>query len=135
MRFSLLAVLVGAAALSACDASVDTCPDTGLVTVADSVLGTGQPASGSFTVDYVGRLAADNTVFDSGRISNSNVIQGFRQGVTGRAATDSAPAIAPMRPGGIRRIFIPANFGYGPFEVGPIPACSDLIFDVTLIDP
>ena len=136
MRAFLLAASL--LALAACDAApgVASCPDTGVVTVADSVVGTGQPASGGFTVDYVGRLAADGSVFDQGRLVNRNVITGFRQGVVGRAATDDAPAIAPMRPGGIRSIFIPATFGYGAQGAGDvIPPCADLIFDVILIEP
>ena len=134
----LAACLLLGLAAAGCDSGgtlPTTCPDTGLVTVADSVIGVGQEASGGFTVDYVGRLASDNTIFDRGQIANRQVIVGFQQGVTGRAATASAPAIAPMRPDGIRRIFIPARFGYGSIPNGPIPACSDLIFEVTLLDP
>lgn len=135
MRLALVPFALAALAFAACDSAVTSCPDTGIVTVADSVVGTGQPASGGFEADYIGRLASNGTVFDQGRLNNVNVIRGFQQGVTGRAATDDAPAITPMRPGGIRRIFIPANFAYGPNPVGPIPACSDLIFDVSLIQP
>lgn len=138
--FLLFAALTAAATLAACDSTpgATTCPDTGVVTVADSSIGTGQPASGGFTATYVGRLAADGSVFDQGtNVRFSNVIPGFRQGVTGRTATEDTPAIAPMRANGGRRlIFIPASFGYGAQGASDvIPSCADLIFDVTLIEP
>lgn len=141
MRLVLLSAVVGLAALlAACDSNTvdNSCPGTGLVTVVDSVVGTGQEASGSFVASYVGRLAATGDTFDVGtRVQFSSTVAGFRQGVTGRAATGDAPAIAPMRAnGGIRRIFVPANFGYRRTGVPDvIPSCADLIFDVELIDP
>ncbi len=141
MRLPLFALFLGTAALAACDSNpTTTCPSSdALVTVADSVLGAGQPASGLVTVDYEGRLVSTGSTFDQGsnvQFNLSSVILGFRQGIGGRAATDDAPAIAPMRPGGIRRITIPANYAYGAFPPSAaIPQCADLSFDVRLIDP
>ncbi|HEX8297809.1 MAG TPA: FKBP-type peptidyl-prolyl cis-trans isomerase, partial [Rubricoccaceae bacterium] len=75
---------------------------------------------------------------------------GFRLGIGGTAAFPEAqiPDIAPMRLGSRRIITIPPNLGYGGRPLTDqfgnvilnsagtplIPACSTLIFDVTLVD-
>ncbi len=81
-------------------------------------------------VHYEGRLR-DGTVFDSSRkrgepatfrVGVGQLIKGWEQGVPG------------MRVGGIRRLFIPAELGYGERGVRPmIPGGSELIFDVELL--
>src|SRR5262245_2456331 len=81
-------------------------------------------------VRYTGWLssttAAENkgSQFDSGTFTftvGQGVIQGFSQGVTG------------MRVGGLRRVVIPPNLGYGSQPNGPIPANSTLIFEIELL--
>ena len=76
-------------------------------------------------VNYIGYLAASGVVFDQGMqspLSVSGVIPGFSQGLQMMAKT------------GIARFCIPAAMGYGAQASGPIPANSDLVFQVELVD-
>lgn len=83
------------------------------------------------TVFYAGWLASDGTLFDSNYVgrtpatstfNTSGVIAGFREGLIG------------MRPGGVRRLYIPSNLGYGSDGSGSsIPPDSDLIFEIKVI--
>lgn len=82
-------------------------------------------------VNYVGKLT-DGTEFDKGErvpMSLDQVVPGFAQGIT------------KMKKGGKYRITIPAAMAYGAEEkrnpqTGQvvIPANSDLVFDVDLVD-
>jgi len=76
-------------------------------------------------VNYIGYLAATGAVFDQGMHATfpvAGVIPGFSQGLQ----------MVPK--GGIARFCIPAAMGYGAQAAGPIPANSDLVFQVELID-
>ena len=83
---------------------------------------------GTVTVHYTGWLT-DGTKFDSSvdrgqpiSFPLSGVIQGWQEGIPG------------MKPGGVRRLKIPANLGYGARGAGrAIPPNATLIFDVELI--
>jgi FKBP-type peptidyl-prolyl cis-trans isomerase len=84
----------------------------------------------SITVNYVGWLASNGEVFDQSFSRGdsgftftvgSGVIEGWSQGVVG------------MEIGEVRRLMIPAALAYGSSDNGPIPANSDLYFDVELI--
>jgi FKBP-type peptidyl-prolyl cis-trans isomerase len=98
----------------------------------DVVVGNGDEArSGQkVTVHYTGWLT-NGEQFDSSRTRNSpfafglgkgQVIKGWDQGVAG------------MRVGGQRRLFIPADLGYGARGAPPvIPPNAKLIFDVELL--
>ncbi len=95
--------------------------------------GTGAEASVSSMVDvnYAGYLTNGGR-FDTSCPANRTVmrftlgrremIPGFELGVLG------------MRPGGVRRLIIPAELGYRDVPTGPIPPNSTLIFDVQLVD-
>lgn len=75
-------------------------------------------------IGYEGRLA-DGTVFDANpraALPVSGVITGFAQG------------LQMMQKGGRYRLHIPAALGYGANDAGPIPANSDLVFTVDMID-
>jgi peptidylprolyl isomerase len=99
----------------------------------DKKVGTGAEAKATSTVkvQYTGALAKDGAIFDStatrggepAEFSLEQVVKGFQQGITG------------MKVGGERRIFIPAALGYANESPSPdIPADSDLVFDVTLVE-
>jgi len=82
-------------------------------------------ADDTVLVNYIGYLAATGAVFDQGMHSAlpaNQVIPGFSQGLqmTGR--------------NGVVRLCIPSALGYGAQESGPIPANSDLVFQVEVID-
>jgi FKBP-type peptidyl-prolyl cis-trans isomerase len=95
--------------------------------------GTGAEAAAGRTVAvrYTGWLystsAADNKgrQFDSGTFNftvGQGVIQGFSMGVTG------------MRVGGVRRVVIPPNLGYGAAGSPPtIPGNATLLFEIELL--
>jgi len=82
-------------------------------------------ASDGVKVNYIGYLAATGEVFDQGMDAEFpvvGVIPGFSEGLqlTGK--------------GGVTRLCIPAALGYGERATGPIPANSDLVFQVELVD-
>lgn len=99
----------------------------------DIKVGTGAEAraGSSVTVHYVGTLTS-GAKFDSSRDRNEGfsfrlgagqVIKGWDQGVAG------------MRVGGIRKLTIPPELGYGARGFPPvIPPNSTLIFEVELLD-
>lgn len=96
----------------------------------DVVTGTGDPvATGdSITIFYTGWLL-NGQVFDSRRspspaitFSLASLIQGWQQGIPG------------MKPGGIRRLYIPAALAYGANGSPPsIPANADIVFEIKVI--
>ncbi|MEY3219200.1 MAG: hypothetical protein RIT27_557 [Pseudomonadota bacterium] len=101
--------------------------------IEDVVVGAGAEAiSGKrVTVHYVGTLT-DGSKFDSSRdrgqgftfnLGAGQVIRGWDQGVAG------------MKIGGIRKLTIPPELGYGARGFPPvIPANSTLIFEIELLD-
>ena len=101
--------------------------------VDDVKVGTGAEATAgkSVTVHYVGTLT-DGSKFDSSRDRNQGftfrlgagqVIQGWDRGVAG------------MKVGGVRKLTIPPEMGYGARGFGSvIPPNSTLIFEVELLD-
>ena len=85
-----------------------------------------KPTQGDVSlVNYIGYLATTGAVFDQGMRSPlpvNGVIPGFSQGLQMLART------------GVARFCIPAAMGYGSQASGPIPANSDLVFQVELLD-
>lgn len=102
------------------------------LTCIDYVVGTGATvtsAQATVTVQYVGALASNGVIFDSSfdtgqplTIQLIQVIKGWGEGLLG------------MKVGGMRRLFIPAQYGYGQQALQGIPANSDLVFDVRLVN-
>ena len=85
------------------------------------------PESATVYVHYTGWLK-NGTVFDSSvkrgepiEFGLSEVIPGWTQGIPG------------MKPGGIRRLYIPYDMAYGDRGQREIPPRSDLIFEVKLL--
>lgn len=99
---------------------------TGLgYTVLRAGTGAKPAAADTVLVNYIGYLATTGAVFDQGMQSPlpvGGVIPGFAQGLQMMARSS------------IVRLCIPAAMGYGAQESGPIPASSDLVFQVELLD-
>lgn len=82
-------------------------------------------ADATVLVNYIGYLTATGAVFDQNMqtpMPVGEVIPGFSQG------------LQLLSRGGILRLCIPASMGYGAQASGPIPANSDLVFQVELLD-
>lgn len=101
------------------------------IEIYDEQVGTGATAKAGQTVTahYVGYLT-DGKKFDSSvdrgtpfsfKLGAGDVIKGWDQGIVG------------MKVGGIRRLVISPELGYGAQAMGPIPANSTLIFEVQLV--
>lgn len=102
--------------------------------IEDIKTGTGAEAKSGqrVSVHYVGTLKSDGSKFDSSRdrgqpftfnLGAGQVIKGWDQGVAG------------MKVGGLRKLTIPPELGYGAHGYPPvIPANSTLVFEVELID-
>ena len=84
------------------------------------------PAAGDYVlINYIGYLASSGEVFDQAMrtpMPVDGVITGFSEG------------LKSMPRGSIARFCIPAALGYGDKPSGPIPANSDLVFQVELLD-
>lgn len=100
--------------------------------IEDLKVGTGAEAKAGHpvSVHYTGWLT-DMKKFDSSKDRNKpfvfelgggQVIKGWDEGVQG------------MKVGGVRRLTIPPEKGYGARAVGPIPANATLIFEVELLN-
>jgi FKBP-type peptidyl-prolyl cis-trans isomerase FkpA len=82
-------------------------------------------ADATVLVHYIGYLSTTGAVFDQGMqtpMPVGGVIPGFSQG------------LQLLSKGGIVRLCIPAAMGYGSQAAGSIPANSDLVFQVELLD-
>jgi FKBP-type peptidyl-prolyl cis-trans isomerase len=81
-------------------------------------------------IHYTGWLTDDKgTKFDSSvdrgekaEFPLGNLIKGWQEGIPG------------MKPGGVRRLKIPADLGYGEKARGKIPANSTLVFEIELFE-
>lgn len=102
------------------------------VVIDDRKLGSGQAAKNGDRVGmrYIGKLKADNKVFDENKkgkpftfkVGSGEVIKGWDIGIAG------------MQVGGERRITIPAHLAYGSKKLPGIPSNSTLIFDIKMVD-
>lgn len=76
-------------------------------------------------INYIGYLAATGAVFDQAMqtpMPVSDVIPGFTEG------------LKLLGKGGVFRLCLPSALAYGAQGTGPIPANSDLVFQVELLD-
>ena len=81
----------------------------------------------SVTVHYKGTLT-NGTVFDSSYERGAPATFGVNQVIPGWTE-----ALQLMKPGDQWLLYLPANIAYGPQSMGGIPANSDLIFQVHLL--
>lgn len=85
-----------------------------------------KPGKGDFVlVNYIGYLGATGAVFDQNTtapLGLDGVIPGFAEG------------LQMMPRGATYRFCIPAALGYGAQGAGTIPANSDLVFQIELVD-
>ncbi len=106
-------------------------PNVEELKIEDIKVGTGGEAKAGdrVSVHYVGTFA-DGRKFDSSRdrseafefvLGAGGVIKGWDQGVAG------------MKVGGLRKLAVPPELGYGPNDYGPIPGNSTLYFEVELL--
>jgi FKBP-type peptidyl-prolyl cis-trans isomerase FkpA len=76
-------------------------------------------------INYIGYLAASGQTFDQATrapLPVDEVVAGFSEGVK----------LIPT--GAVYRLCIPASLGYGARAAGEIPANSDLVFQVEVLD-
>lgn len=100
--------------------------------IIDIEVGTGdevQPGA-TITAHYTGALCKNGIIFQSSHDFGKPITFGLNQVI--RGWTDGVPG---MRVGGWRRLVIPAAQAYGDRSPSPnIPANSDLVFDIELVD-
>jgi peptidylprolyl isomerase len=97
----------------------------------DHVVGTGAaPLKCQIvTIEYVGTLA-NGTKFDASADHGGSYT--FQFGI-GRVVQGMDEGISTMKVGGKRTLYIPSALAYGTQGYGPIPANTDIVFDVTLL--
>jgi FKBP-type peptidyl-prolyl cis-trans isomerase len=134
----LIAVMasVGGSERTMSDGSDGSAGDPGLKQISPGVQyrdireGQGEPCppGAKVKIHYTGWLP-DGTVFDSSKdrgqpatFDLDGLIQGWQEGIPG------------MKPGGIRKLVIAPEKGYGSQAKGKIPANSTLIFEVELLE-
>jgi peptidylprolyl isomerase len=87
-------------------------------------------AGATITAHYTGALCANGTIFQSSHDFGRSITFGLNQVIKGW--THGVPG---MKVGGMRRLIIPAEMAYGAASPSPnIPANSDLVFDIELVD-
>ena len=97
----------------------------------DIVTGCGatvQP-SATVTVNYTGWLK-DGKMFDSSLKAGGAP---FQANLSGGVIPGWQTGIVGMKVGGVRRLIIPPDLGYGASGQGPIPPNATLVFDVALV--
>lgn len=77
-------------------------------------------------MDYEGKLAVNDTVFDSTTGKEPAILS------PGRVIPGFAQALCKLKEGSKASFLIPSELGYGPREMGPIPANSPLVFTVDI---
>jgi FKBP-type peptidyl-prolyl cis-trans isomerase len=126
-----LCIIIASVIISGC-CGPKTIGSTKGLTVEDSKIGSGKEArdGSKITVHYVGTLM-DGTKFDSSRDKNRPfsfvlgdgvVIEGWDIGLQG------------MKVGGIRKLTISPDLGYGSEAHNKIPGNSTLLFEIELLD-
>ena len=100
--------------------------------IIDTDLGTGQEVKpgATITAHYTGALVKNGIIFQSSFDFGDPITFGLDQVIKGWTV-----GVPGMKVGGTRRLVIPAEMAYGESSPAPnIPANSDLVFDIDLID-
>lgn len=100
--------------------------------IIDIEIGSGKevPGRATITAHYTGALVKNGIIFQSSHDFGKAITFGLDQVIKGW--TYGVPG---MKVGGIRRLVIPAEMAYGDTSPAPnIPAGSDLVFDIELLD-
>jgi FKBP-type peptidyl-prolyl cis-trans isomerase len=100
--------------------------------IIDIEVGTGDEVKpgATITAHYTGALCQNGIIFQSSHDFGRAITFGLDQVIKGW--TDGVPG---MRVGGWRRLIIPAEQAYGSASPSPnIPANSDLVFDIELVE-
>jgi FKBP-type peptidyl-prolyl cis-trans isomerase len=100
--------------------------------ITDIIEGTGAvvPANATITAHYTGALCKDGTIFQSSHDFGKPITFGLDQVITGWSK-----GVPGMKVGGTRRLIIPSEMAYGSVRAAAnIPANSDLVFDIELVD-
>lgn len=126
IRAALALALAGLATAPALAQTPAAAPASAQIQLETLRAGTGASPTDSDVVilNYEGRLR-DGTIFDANPrapLPVNGLIPGFTEG------------LKRMQKGGQYRLTIPSALGYGDTAQGPIPANSDLVFTVELID-
>lgn len=88
------------------------------------------PEGATITAHYTGALCKNGIIFQSSHDFGDPITFGLDQVIAGW--TKGVPG---MKVGGMRRLIIPAEMAYGASSPAPnIPANSDLVFDIELVD-
>lgn len=90
-----------------------------------AVVATGQNVSVRYTGWFSNGVQFDSNLSASSpltfKLGAGEVIDGFDEGLAG------------VRVGGKRQIIVPPSLGYGPYDYGPIPGNSILVFSVEVV--
>lgn len=108
---------------------VDTVDELQIIDIEQGAGATVQPGA-TITAHYTGALCKNGIIFQSSHDFGKAITFGLNQVIAGW--TNGVPG---MKVGGMRRLIIPANQAYGSASPAPnIPANSDLVFDIELVD-
>lgn len=129
--FAMLAVACGSSSTS--PSSTVSVPFSST----DLTVGTGTTAAVGrvVSVNYTGWLYDATKTDNKGTQFDTSIGRGVFQFVLGAGQVISGwdQGVQGMKVGGSRRLIIPPSLGYGSTAVGPIPANSTLVFDITLV--
>lgn len=88
------------------------------------------PTGATITAHYTGALCKNGIIFQSSHDFGRAITFGLDQVIKGWTA-----GVPGMKVGGMRRLIIPAEMAYGSSSPARnIPANSDLVFDIELVD-
>jgi FKBP-type peptidyl-prolyl cis-trans isomerase FkpA len=137
-----LLVLTGLLALAAsgCGSDNPTAPSANVpYSTTDLIVGTGAEAviGRVIAVEYTGWLWSASGTDNKGAKFDSSLDPGRDPFVLRAGGNDAiigfSQAVVGMRVGGLRRVVIPPELGYGSQRNGDIPGNSTLIFEIELL--